>query len=87
MKKLGSIADINASSLKKGHEPNEINYIDIASVSTGQIDKIEHLAYADALSRARRVVKSGDIIWSTVRFEIQIKSGLTAIIGLFSLLM
>jgi len=65
--KLGKIADINASSLKKGQEPDEINYIDIASVSTGQIDKIEHLAHSDAPSRARRVVKSGDIIWSTVR--------------------
>ena len=59
-------ADI-ASSIKKGYEPKEINYIDIASVSTGQIDKIEHLSYANAPSRARRVVKYGDIIWSTVR--------------------
>ncbi|MCZ7398979.1 MAG: restriction endonuclease subunit S [Candidatus Methanoperedens sp.] len=67
IKKLGGIADINASSLKKGYEPDEINYIDIASVSTGQIDKIEHLAFADAPSRARRIVKHGDIIWSTVR--------------------
>jgi type I restriction enzyme S subunit len=67
VKRLVSVADINASSLKKGHEPVEINYIDIASVSTGQIDKIEHLAFAGAPSRARRVVKHGDIIWSTVR--------------------
>ncbi len=67
VKRLGDIAKINASSIKKGCEPEEINYIDIASVSIGQIDKIEHLAFADAPSRARRIVKHGDIIWSTVR--------------------
>lgn len=67
VKILGDIANINASSIKKGCEPEEINYIDIASVSTGQIDKIEHLAYVDAPGRARKIVKNGDIIWSTVR--------------------
>ena len=64
---MGDIADINASNIKKEHEPEDINYINIASVSTGQIDKMEHLVYAIAPSRARRVVKHGDIIWSTVR--------------------
>jgi len=58
---------INASTIKKGNEPEEIRYIDIASVSTGKIDKIEPLVFADAPSRARRMVKHGDIIWSTVR--------------------
>ena len=65
--KLGDIAGINASSIKKGYEPIEINYVDIASVSTGQIDNIETIAFADAPSRARRIVKHGDIIWSAVR--------------------
>ena len=67
VKRLGDIANINESSIKKGCEPEGINYIDIASVSTGHIDKVEYLAYAYAPSRARRVVKHGDIIWSTVR--------------------
>ena len=67
VKMLGDIADINASNIKKEHEPEDINYINIASVSTGQIDKIEHLVYTIAPSRARRVVKHEDIIWSTVR--------------------
>jgi type I restriction enzyme S subunit len=65
--KLGDIAGINASSIKKGYEPIEINYVDIASVSTGQIDNIETIAFADAPGRARRIVKHGDIIWSAVR--------------------
>ena len=67
VKMLGDIADINASNIKKEHEPEDINYINIASVSTGQIDKIEHLVYTITPSRARRVVKHEDIIWSTVR--------------------
>ncbi|TFH39052.1 MAG: restriction endonuclease subunit S [ANME-2 cluster archaeon] len=67
VKNLGDLADINASSVKKGNELKEISYIDIASVSTGQIDKIEPINFVDAPSRARRIVKHGDIIWSTVR--------------------
>ena len=67
VKRLEDIANINASSIKKGNEPEKIRYIDIASVSTGKIDKIEPLVFADAPSRARRMVKHGDIIWSTVR--------------------
>jgi type I restriction enzyme, S subunit len=65
--KLGDIAGINRSSIKKGYEPAEINYVDITSVSTGQIDNIETIAFKDAPGRARRIVKHGDIIWSTVR--------------------
>lgn len=67
VKKLGDIAAINRFNIKTSHAPEEINYIDIASVSTGIINKIESLAFADAPSRARRTVKHGDIIWSTVR--------------------
>ena len=65
--KAGDIADINTSSIRKGNEPDEINYIDISSVSTGQIDKVEKIAFSEAPSRARRIVKHEDIIWSTVR--------------------
>ncbi len=66
-KKLGEVADINASSIKKGSEPSEIEYIDIASVSPGRIDKVERFVFDEAPGRARRCVKHGDIIWSTVR--------------------
>jgi type I restriction enzyme S subunit len=67
MVKLGSVADVNALSVKNGDEPEYINYIDISSVSPGRIDKVEHLAYRDAPGRARRIVRHGDMIWSTVR--------------------
>ena len=65
--KLKDIAEVNSSSIKKGNEPDEIYYIDIASVSTGSIDKVELLKFSDAPGRARRIVKHGDIIWSSVR--------------------
>lgn len=65
--KLGEIADINKTSIKKGFEPLEINYVDINSVSIGIIETTTHMLFADAPGRARRLVKHGDIIWSTVR--------------------
>jgi type I restriction enzyme S subunit len=65
--KLGSVADVNALSIKNGEEPEHINYIDISSVSPGRIDKVDHMAFKDAPGRARRIVRHGDTIWSTVR--------------------
>jgi type I restriction enzyme S subunit len=44
-----------------------VNYVDISSVSTGKIDVIRLLTFSEAPGRARRVVRHGDIIWSTVR--------------------
>ena len=67
IKKLGEIADVNSLSLKRGQEPEVINYIDISSVSTGQINKIEKMPFIGAPGRARRIVRHGDVIWSTVR--------------------
>jgi type I restriction enzyme S subunit len=64
---LCEIADVNAATIKKGSEPEKINYVDISSVSPGRIDKIEPMMFAEAPGRARRIVKHGDIIWSTVR--------------------
>ncbi len=64
---LGEIAEVNKSSVKKGEEPIEINYVDIASVTTGQIETIQLMPFVDAPGRARRIVKDGDIIWSMVR--------------------
>jgi len=65
--KLGDIAEINAISIRKNEAPEEINYVNISSVSTGRIEKMELMAFENAPSRARRVVGHGDIIWSTVR--------------------
>ena len=67
MVRLKDIAGTNLNSLKSGFEPEEINYVDISSVTTGTIQEIEQVSFKLAPGRARRVVKHGDIIWSTVR--------------------
>ena len=64
---LANVADVNPTSIKNGNEPQEINYVDIASVSTGQIDLIQPMQFSEAPGRARRIVQHGDVIWSTVR--------------------
>jgi len=64
---LRSIAEVNSESIKRDNEPDEIGYIDITSVSTGSIDSINWMKYTDAPGRARRIVRNGDTIWSTVR--------------------
>jgi type I restriction enzyme S subunit len=65
--KLSKIAKVNESNIKNGHAPREINYVDISSVSTGKIENIQQIEFSDAPSRARRIVKHSDMIWSTVR--------------------
>ena len=67
VKRLGDVSKINSENLVKGAEPEVINYIDIASVSTGKIDNIQEVFFATAPGRARRILRHGDIIWSTVR--------------------
>jgi type I restriction enzyme S subunit len=64
---LGDVAAINAASLRPANAPSEIGYIDIASVSPGKIDAINHMPFAEAPGRARRIVTDGSILWSNVR--------------------
>jgi len=66
-RKLSEVAQVNANSVRRGKEPTLIRYIDIASVSTGQVDNVEEIPFTEAPGRARRIVEHGDIIWSTVR--------------------
>lgn len=65
--RLDEFAAVNALSLKKGTEPQQIEYVDISSVSQGRIENIESLDFAEAPGRARRIVGHGDVIWSMVR--------------------
>jgi len=64
---LKEVAKVNALSLKPANAPDEIRYIDIASVSTARIEKIDTVRFTEAPGRARRIVRHGDVIWSTVR--------------------
>jgi len=65
-KTLGEVAELNRASLSSSFD-GEIEYVDIASVIPGQITETTHYAFCDAPSRARRIVRHGDIIWSCVR--------------------
>ncbi len=64
---LGSTAQFNLRSIRKGQDLDFINYVTIASVTTHQINEIENMPFEGAPGRARRILQHGDIIWSTVR--------------------
>jgi type I restriction-modification system DNA methylase subunit/restriction endonuclease S subunit len=65
VKTLGEVCEVNPENMKLG-QYTEINYIDIASVKGGQILELQKLTN-DFPSRAKRVVKKGDILYSSVR--------------------
>ncbi len=60
---------INGSVLPETTAPDyEFNYLDIGSVGTGILtQKPQRLQFGDAPSRARRIVRKGDTVLSTVR--------------------
>lgn len=62
---LASVAVVNDQSLKPGH--GSVRYLDISSVSVGGYAWPDVIDWAEAPSRARRLVKPGDTVWSTVR--------------------
>lgn len=67
VKTLSEIADVNRAQINPRTAPPEVHYIDISSVSPGQIDAIIAYPFAEAPGRARRIVQHGDILWSCVR--------------------
>ncbi|WHZ21500.1 MAG: Type I restriction-modification system, specificity subunit S [Nitrospira sp.] len=67
VKKLGDVADVNRAQVNPRTAPDEVHYIDISSVSPGQIDNLRTYQFADAPGRARRIVQHSDILWSCVR--------------------
>ena len=69
VRRLKYLATVNDETLPENTAPNmEITYVDIGNVdSVKGITGAEHLVFEDAPSRARRVVRQGDVIVSTVR--------------------
>ena len=65
--RLGDFIKVNERSVAKGYPYNEIEYIDISSVSLGHLESTTTYALKDSPSRAKRLVQHGDTIWSTVR--------------------
>ena len=69
MKPLKYVSYINSDMLSEATDDGfEFEYVDIGSVSFGSgIQKTEKIQFSSAPSRARRLVKNGDVIVSTVR--------------------
>lgn len=63
---LAEISKINANSISSSFD-EDIQYIDISSVSTKSIDHTTEYQIKEAPGRAKRMVTHGDIIWSCVR--------------------
>lgn len=66
--RLGDVAAINPDVIGRDWPYQHIRYIDISSVGVGQIDSPPQLmSLSDSPSRAKRLVKKGDTVLSTVR--------------------
>jgi type I restriction enzyme, S subunit len=66
---LDSVCDVNVRTLNSHNAPRLIRYIDISSMSEGQVNEVREIAFENAPSRARRIVCDGDTVWSMVRPE------------------
>lgn len=66
---IGDCAQINAETLGEDTAADsKLQYIDISSVDDrGRVSRTKEIPFGEAPSRARRVVRSGDILVSTVR--------------------
>lgn len=66
---LKHLVDVNQRVLPETTDPEQlIRYIDIGSVATGRlVDEPKQMPFGEAPSRARRLVRDGDTIVSTVR--------------------
>ena len=69
VRRLKYLATVNDEALAETTDPNtQIAYVDIGNVDSVEgITDRENLVFEDAPSRARRIVRQGDVIISTVR--------------------
>ena len=65
--KLGAVITSNVESINKDYPHNTIQYLDTGSITCGKVDSFQELLLDDAPSRAKRLVKHNDIVYSTVR--------------------
>ncbi|MDP1624726.1 MAG: restriction endonuclease subunit S [bacterium] len=65
--KLGELIEINAQSITANFPFDEIEYIDTASVTNNKFESVQKIKLSEAPSRAKRIVRDGDVILSTVR--------------------
>ena len=71
--RLGEVASIDQQSLRSGTAPGFIfDYISLSDVESGKIvETLQRFTFEKAPSRARRIVKPGDLLVSTVRPNLQ----------------
>jgi len=65
--KLGDFVIINPESMGKDYPYTEIEYVEISSIGSGTLEGTNITSVENAPSRAKRIVKHGDTILSTVR--------------------
>ena len=64
---LVNLAELNPESWTLKTHPETVNYIDLAGAKSNEINIITEYSFAEAPSRARRVLREGDSIIGTVR--------------------
>lgn len=64
--RLGDCTEINKRTFPKDYQ-GKIRYIDISSVSEGNLKGYNEIEFQNSPSRARRLIQDDDIIYSTVR--------------------
>lgn len=64
---IGDIAEINARNLRAGHLLDVIDYIEISEVMHGEVASVPRYTRGTEPSRARRCLRHGDTVLSTVR--------------------
>jgi len=65
--KLGDVITSNVQSINKDYPHNTIQYLDTGSITCGKVDSFQELLLEDAPSRAKKLVRHNDIVYSTVR--------------------
>ncbi|MFZ2171164.1 MAG: restriction endonuclease subunit S [Methylococcaceae bacterium] len=64
---LGKAIKTNETSVSASYPFEGIVYLDTGSITKGKINGLQKTSISDAPSRAKRLVKDGDVIYSTVR--------------------
>jgi len=65
--RLNELILINAKSIDRNYPHKEIEYLDTGSITRSKIEDLQSFELENAPSRAKRLVKDNDIIYSTVR--------------------
>lgn len=71
--RLGEVASVDQQSLRSSTAPDlTFDYVSLSDVKSGQIvESLQRFTFEEAPSRARRVIKSDDLLVSTVRPNLQ----------------